>query len=87
MYNLRIRFQGNTLFSIGGIFGTIPATWGFGNNLTDWNVAAEEAARRVHEANPDLLIFVGGIVSNVVLLPAQRVPIRLPDQVITIDCN
>ena len=76
MANLKIN-----VLTLGGTFGTIPATWGLGNNATDWNVAAEEAARRVQAVNPDMLIFVGGIISNVVLLPAHRVPIRIPDQV------
>ena len=35
------------------------ATWGLGIEETDWNVAAEKAAIRVHEANPDMLIIVG----------------------------
>lgn len=64
----------------GGILGTIQATWGWGNNETDWNVAAEEAAIRVHEANPEMLIFVGGIVAGGFLTPAYFAPIKLPDQ-------
>ncbi len=63
------------------IFGTIPATWGLGVEATDWNLAAEEAARRVHAANPDLLVIVGGIISNVVLLPAYFAPIKIENQV------
>jgi hypothetical protein len=44
-------------------------------------LAAEEAARRVHAANPDLLVIVGGIISNVVLLPAYFAPIKIENQV------
>ena len=41
--------------------GVRYATWGLGIHTLDWNTAAEEAALRVHEANPNMLIFVGGI--------------------------
>jgi len=37
------------------------ATWGSGNNSTDWNKAAERAGAAVLAANPNLLIFVEGI--------------------------
>ncbi|HHO82018.1 MAG TPA: endoglucanase [Halothiobacillus sp.] len=38
-----------------------PATWGTGNLDTDWNLAAERAARVVLTANPNLIVFVAGI--------------------------
>src|SRR5207248_7469966 len=37
------------------------ATWGDGNRLTDWRMAAERAGNAVLEANPDWLIVVQGI--------------------------
>ncbi|MFN4263390.1 MAG: cellulase family glycosylhydrolase [Thioalkalivibrionaceae bacterium] len=37
------------------------ATWGTGNTATDWNRAAERAARAVLAVKPNLLIFVEGI--------------------------
>lgn len=40
------------------------ATWGLGRPATDWNSAAERAARAVLEAAPDILIFVEGIQDN-----------------------
>ena len=40
------------------------ATWGLGIESTDWNTAAEKAAIRVHEANPNMLIIVGGIFTG-----------------------
>jgi endoglucanase len=45
------------------------ATWGTGNLGTDWNLAAERAAKRVLAANPNLLIFVEGIERNPVCSP------------------
>ena len=68
-------------FSSGGIFGHIPETWGTGFNSTDWKLAAEEAARRIHNVNQDILIIVGGLLSNVVLSPAYYAPVQIPDQV------
>lgn len=56
------------------------ATWGLGINSTDWNVAAEKAAIRVHEANPNMLIIVGGIFTGG-FIPAFLAPIRVPNQV------
>lgn len=38
-----------------------PATWGDGNQATDWRAAAERAGNAVLQANPDLLIIVEGI--------------------------
>lgn len=40
------------------------ATWGTGNELTDWNSAAERAADAVLAVNSDILIFVEGIQEN-----------------------
>ncbi|MCC6136706.1 MAG: cellulase family glycosylhydrolase [Gammaproteobacteria bacterium] len=40
------------------------ATWGLGNPATDWNSAAEKAARAVLNAAPETLIFVEGIQDN-----------------------
>jgi endoglucanase len=37
------------------------ATWGDGNPLTDWRLAAERAGNAIQEVNPDLLIFVEGV--------------------------
>ncbi len=41
-----------------------PATWGTGNVLTDWNLAAEKVAEEILSVNPDILIFVQGIQDN-----------------------
>lgn len=60
--------------------GTLYATWGLGLDSTDWNVAAEKAAIRVHEANPNMLIIVGGIFTGG-FIPAYIAPIRVPNQV------
>lgn len=38
-----------------------PATWGSGNEATDWRLAAERAGNAILAANPDLLIIVEGI--------------------------
>lgn len=40
------------------------ATWGVGNAATDWNTAAETAARAVLNKAPDLLVLVEGIQEN-----------------------
>lgn len=40
------------------------ATWGTGNQATDWNLAAQKAGAAVHQANPNILIFVEGIENN-----------------------
>ena len=37
------------------------ATWGDGNQSTDWRLAAERCGNAILEANPDLLIIVEGI--------------------------
>ena len=60
---------------------TILASWGVGNAKTDWNKAAEEAGRRVLEANPDLLVIVEGIVSGGFLTGAAVAPVIIPNQV------
>lgn len=56
------------------------ATWGLGINSTDWNVAAEKAAIRVHQVNPNMLIIVGGIFTGG-FIPAYLAPVRVPNQV------
>ena len=40
------------------------ATWGTGNESTDWDQAAARAAEAVLAANPNILIFVQGIQEN-----------------------
>ncbi len=50
---------------------TTYCTWGFGSPETDWHAAAEEAGRRVLEANPDMLVFVEGIIAGGVLTGAR----------------
>jgi endoglucanase len=40
------------------------ATWGDGNQATDWRLAAERAGNAVLAVNPDLLIVVEGVESN-----------------------
>ena len=40
------------------------ATWGTGNNATDWNKAAERASAQILANAPDILIFVEGIAEN-----------------------
>lgn len=66
------------------------ATWGSGNQATDWNLAAERASRVVLAANPKALIFVEGIASNAFcsssynanwggnLAPIQCTPLDIP---------
>ena len=62
--------------------GTVTyALWGSGRVKQDWNLAAEEAGKRVLAANPDMLVIVGGIVYGNVLTPAVWAPIKLPKQV------
>lgn len=61
--------------------GTLYATWGLGVDSTDWNLAAEKAAIRVHEANPNMLIIVGGIFTGGFLSPAFYAPVIVPNQV------
>ena len=60
--------------------GISYATWGLGIESTDWNTAAEKAAVRVHEANPNMLIIVGGIFTGGFLSPAFFAPIHIPNQ-------
>ena len=43
---------------------------------------ASKAALRVHEANPNMLIIVGGIVGGGFLGPAYIAPIHVPNQVL-----
>jgi chitinase len=38
-----------------------PATWGSGDNATDWRLAAQRAGNAILAANPDWLIVVEGI--------------------------
>ena len=45
---------------------------------------ASKAALRVHEANPNMLIIVGGIVGGGFLGPAYIAPIRVPNQVLNL---
>ena len=56
------------------------ATWGYGTPEQDWKAAAEEAGRRVLEANPDMLVIVEGILSGGVLTGARFFPVKLPIQ-------
>lgn len=60
--------------------GTKYASWGVGIETTDWNVAAEKAAQLVHQANPNMLVFVGGLLFGTLLSPAVYAPIRLEHQ-------
>ena len=62
----------------------IYALWGSGRLAQDWNLAAEEAGKRVLAANPGMLVIVGGIVYGNVLTPAVWAPIQLPKQVVII---
>ncbi len=50
---------------------TTYCTWGFGTPETDWHAAAEEAGRRVLEANPDMLVIVEGLLYSLVLTGAR----------------
>ena len=75
-------FINKVLFVDESVIGGIRhASWGLGLESTDWNLAAEKAAIRVHEANPNMLIIVGGIVTGSFLTPAAWAPIHIPDQV------
>lgn len=42
-----------------------PASWGTGNLATDWRLAAERAGNAIHAVNPEWLILVEGVSSNV----------------------
>src|SRR5258706_7842210 len=60
---LASHFRGNPLV-IGGDLHNEPrgqATWGDGNEKTDWRLAAERAGNAVLKANPDWLIVVEGV--------------------------
>ena len=59
----------------------IEALWGSGRIVQDWNIAAEKAGKRVLEANPGMLVIVGGIEFGNVITPASWAPIQLPKQV------
>ena len=37
------------------------ATWGTGNQASDWKLAAERCAEAIHAVNPDVLIIVEGV--------------------------
>jgi endoglucanase len=62
-----------------------PATWGTGNQQTDWNLAAERCGNAILAANPNWLIIVEGVQqvgndyywSGGNLLGARANPIRL----------
>lgn len=63
-----------------------PATWGSGNNKTDWRLASERMGNAVLKINPKLLIFVEGIAHTKHAEPSwwggvvddiQRYPVRL----------
>jgi endoglucanase len=64
------------------------ATWGDGNEKTDWRLAAERAGNAVLQANPNWLIFVEGIETyqgkgywwGGNLQGAKDHPVRLSDQ-------
>jgi endoglucanase len=69
-----------------------PATWGDGNEKTDWRLAAERAGNAILEANPDWLIVVEGVEDadgthywwGGNLSAAGRAPVRLsrPDRLV-----
>ncbi|MEB3774294.1 MAG: cellulase family glycosylhydrolase [Desulfurococcales archaeon] len=44
----------------GAYYDGAGATWGMGNNATDWNLAAERIGRAILEVAPHWLIFVEG---------------------------
>ncbi|HEX5739013.1 MAG TPA: glycoside hydrolase family 5 protein, partial [Hydrogenophaga sp.] len=57
------RYKGNAHF-LGLDLKNEPhgqATWGLGNNATDWNLAAERASQAVLAIAPNALVFVEGI--------------------------
>jgi endoglucanase len=69
-----------------------PATWGDGNQATDWRAAAERAGNAVLAANPDWLIFVEGIErhgddwywwgGNLAMAGTQPVRLSAPDKLV-----
>ncbi len=67
---------------------TRNATWGDGNQATDWRAAAERAGNAVLGANPNWLVFVEGVESfqgkgywwGGNLEGAKNNPVRLTDQ-------
>jgi endoglucanase len=91
---LASHFRGNPLV-IGADLHNEPrgqATWGDGNQSTDWRLAAERAGNAVLKANPDWLIVVEGVdkVANDSywwggnLMGAKDNPVRLsqPDKLV-----
>jgi aryl-phospho-beta-D-glucosidase BglC (GH1 family) len=57
------RYLGNTTV-IGFDLDNEPhgeATWGAGNDSTDWNAAAERCGNAIQKVNPDVLIIVEGV--------------------------
>ena len=87
-------YKGNPLV-IGGDLHNEPrgqATWGDGNEKTDWRAAAERAGNAVLQANPDWLIVVEGVDKvgddqywwGGNLMGAKDNPVRLsqPDQLV-----
>ena len=54
----------------------VPAAWGNGKE-NDWAIAAEKTGNAILEINPDLLIIVGGILSNGNLVGVLTHPINL----------
>lgn len=72
------RYEGNP-WVIGADLRNEPrgdATWG-GVPTTDWHGAAERGGNAVLSANPNLLIFVGGVGSGVDLSGASSLPVQL----------
>lgn len=66
-----LRFVAERYKNVSGVIGLDlknephgVATWGNGNNATDWNKAAERAATAVLAVAPDWLMFVEGISAN-----------------------
>jgi endoglucanase len=62
------------------------ATWGSGDQATDWRLAAERAGAAVQSVNPELLVVVEGVETvdgqgtwwGGNLRAAKRAPVRLP---------
>ncbi len=59
-------------------------TWGDGSSLTDWRAAAERGGEAVLQANPNLLIVVGGVDHQHNLHGVWEHPVRLsrPDRLV-----
>jgi aryl-phospho-beta-D-glucosidase BglC (GH1 family) len=60
------------------------ATWGSGNESTDWRLAAERAGNAILAVNPHLLIFVEGINYGANLTQVTNYPVQLnvPNQLV-----